>query len=496
MKKYLYIALLGLLATSCTEDVMDSINKDQGNPPASSIDAKFQITDGIMSTAFTTISGTYAWYASSYTEQIFGCGANQLMKAETRDRGEIMSSSTNSNEWNGSYRNMNNYTQILEKTAEGGKNQGQYDIRGMAQTMLALTLGVMTDLNGDIPYSEAFQGKANLSPKLDKQEDIYKSVLALLDSAIVNLNVAKTAKLKNAGSQDLLFKNDNGKWIGLAHALKARYLLHTLGRNSQVLPSVLAEANTAIANGFDGAVLSVFNGTTVDNPWAAFFWSRYYSGSSKTVVDLMTERNDPREAIYNFDMFGKNVIGIPGDAVQSMTTQNINAPAWLDNGASSIHMMSKAELYFIIAEVQARQGADCKDALHSAIGASFSDYQATSPTSESEIIVISDKLADYLVGIDAKVDANPLSEVMTQKYLSQCRDEQIETFNDIRRCMFVDGKSFVELKNPNNTKSGVNCWPYRAPYGNSDVTANPNVTTAYGDGTYVFSKKTWIFGGE
>ncbi len=50
LKKFLYMALLGAAMTSCSENLMDEINKDESNPPASSVNAKFQITDAIVGT--------------------------------------------------------------------------------------------------------------------------------------------------------------------------------------------------------------------------------------------------------------------------------------------------------------------------------------------------------------------------------------------------------------------------------------------------------------
>ena len=63
-KKYLYTALAALTLTSCGEDLMDRINKDEHNPSSSSVDAKFQVTDAVVSTAYSTWSGDYAFYAA------------------------------------------------------------------------------------------------------------------------------------------------------------------------------------------------------------------------------------------------------------------------------------------------------------------------------------------------------------------------------------------------------------------------------------------------
>ena len=79
MKKYIYTmlsaAVLGFSA--CSEDTMDTINKDNEHPSPEIVSAKFQLTDAIMNTGFTTVSGAYAWYVSSLTEHEFGSGNNQ-----------------------------------------------------------------------------------------------------------------------------------------------------------------------------------------------------------------------------------------------------------------------------------------------------------------------------------------------------------------------------------------------------------------------------------
>ena len=62
------------------------------------------------------------------------------------------------------------------------------------------------------------------------------------------------------------------------------------------------------------------------------------------------------------------------------------------------------------------------------------------------------------------------------------------------RTMF--GEEYVILTNPRNTQSGINRYPERLPYGNSAVIGNPDVKEAYGDGSYIYSEKTWINGDE
>lgn len=495
----LALSAVSLMNVSCSDDIMDRINKDEAHPGQDVVTAKFQLPNAIVSSVFTTNTGNFAWYVASYTEQILGTGNNQAKNAELRSINEIAASSTFDNEWNGTYMNLNSIQQMIDKCNDGGNSGGQIDIKAMGEILAAYNWGIMTDLFGDIPCSEAFKVSA---PKLDKQEDIYNHIFELLDDAIANLNVAISSNMNNAGNYDLLFAGDLDDWRCLAHALKARYLLHEVGRVSDKdaqYQKVLDEAMQAVA--FEGANLDIFDGESQTDAWSTYFVDRGYSASSKTVDDLMVARNDPREPIYNFNgngYFEKPAeLGLmaPGDETAAKATNNTNFPVWLLNGSNGIkipsHLFSISELYFIIAEMRQRLGKDPKLFFRSGVAASMRDY-ATAGNTE-----ITDEDVDaYLDNIDAKFAVNPLNEILVQKYIAQTRDEQLETYNDIRRCRYVDGSYPVAMTNPKNTQANANRWPLRLPYGASDVLSNPNVKAASGDGMYIFTDNVWWAGGN
>ena len=489
--KYLYgLALATMLFSSCSENLMDRVNRKETSKTADKVAAKFQLTDAEVATAYSTVNGAYAWYVSSYTEQLFGTGNNQMMKAELRNPSETASATTFNNEWNSTYLNLHNIYQMIEKCSEGGINASQSDLLGMAQILNAINWGVLTDLHGDVPFTECFTG--NPAPKIDTQESIYTAILKMLDDAQTNLANGGS----NAGEQDLFFGGDTEKWSAFGHAVKARYLLHTYGRNKSVLSEVVKEAQAAIDGGFTGCYLKVFNGVTADNAWSAYQWSRYYIGSNKTVDDLMLERKDPREPLYNYDGLGtgEDIIGEPGNSDQATLVQALNEPAWLENGAANLVIMSESELYFILAEAQAILGQDATAAFEKAVSSNVKEYFAIA----GEEIEDAD-VEDYIEGLADLFAADPLKEIRIQKYLAQTRGEVIETYNDMRRIIYTDGKYPVEMKNPNNTSSVGNRWPLRLPYGDSDVVSNPNVTAAFGSGNeagmYVFTENVWWAGG-
>ncbi len=487
--KYLFgIALAAMFFTSCSEDMLDRINEAETSKTANRVGAKFQLTDAEVSTAYSLVNGAYAWYVSSYTEQLFGTGNNQMKNTELRNVGEMAGATTFNNEWNSTYSNLMNLKQMIDKCKDGGIDAGKNDLLGMALILNAINWGVLTDLHGDIPYSECFSG--NSAPKIDSQESIYADILTMLDEAQAVLAVGGS----NAGEQDILFGGDCAKWAAFGHAVKARYLLHTYGRNSSVLSQVVSEAQAAIDGGFAGCYLNIFNGVTADNAWSAYQWSRYYIGSSTTVDNLMLERNDPREIYYNMSI-GGDIVGEPGNQEHAMSVETINEPAWLENGAANLAIMSESEIYFILAEAQAMLAQDASIAFEKAVTSNIKEYVAISggEIEESEII-------DYLGGLSDLYAENPLKEIRIQKYLAQSRGEVIETYNDMRRIMYSEGSYPVEMKNPLNNGSAGNRWPLRLPYGDSDVVSNPNVAAAFGSGNdsgmYIFTENVWWAGGS
>ena len=95
MKRYdkitgvLAVAALSLFS-ACSEDTMDSINKDHDH--TTSVASRFILADVITSTAFSNASGDINTYASSSIEYEVGVD-NQLYYAEVREN-EPSSSST------------------------------------------------------------------------------------------------------------------------------------------------------------------------------------------------------------------------------------------------------------------------------------------------------------------------------------------------------------------------------------------------------------------
>ena len=87
----------------------------------------------------------------------------------------------------------------------------------------AYCLNCLTTLYGDIPYKEAYMGSTNLTPAFETQEEVYKDVIADIDSAVVKLS--RKPSLSNT-TLDALYAGSVTKWIKFANSVRMRALLY------------------------------------------------------------------------------------------------------------------------------------------------------------------------------------------------------------------------------------------------------------------------------
>jgi len=505
-KRILFLALGFTALASCSEDAMDRVNKD--NDHTTSAPAKFVLADVITSTAFSGVGGDLNTYFSVYTEHTVGID-NQLYNAEIRD-GEPSVSSTFNNVWGELYSTLKNARiTILLASNEVYAN---YTTRGMAEVLAAISSGLITDAFGNTPYSQAAlpeleNGRPKfMNPDIDAQEAIYQSIMKYLDDAIVDL--PKGDVKDPVKEYDLLYKGDGKKWIKLAYGLKARYTMHLLARsqNRQAdLQKVLEYVDKSFKSLDEQAAFSVYNKDNW-NPLFAFFDSREALAASKSFWDKLVERKDPRlrrlfcntDGVQIKGTDDKSLLMAPNGTADPIRG-HYNTPIFVYSRVCPTMLMSYHELLFLKAEALARlnKTAEAEAALKEAFVAAIANAElgvsaAINVGVEKTSEAITEKEAEEYFDKNVKplFTANPVREVMVQKYLAMLGafGESTECYNDIRRMKALK-EDFIKLSNPKP-------FPLRAPYGNSDVIANPKVNAAYGDGQYVYSDPVWWAGGN
>jgi len=524
MKKMKYISykifialFLVIGATACSEDAMDKVNKDKDHSVG--VPAKYILADVITRTAFYCTGGDLNTYLSSYVEHEVGTH-NQLFRAEYRNN-EPSAASTFNNTWSHLYTNLKNSRIAITQTAEGGIQEGNAVTLGIAQLLAAYNSALIADMYGDAPWTEASVvlpngNPAYMTPKVDKQQDIYTGIMTLLDEAIANLQKEDLHITGAMGEYDLLYNGDGKKWLKLAYGLKARYAMHLLVRaeNKQAqLEEIIKYADLSFSSAGEQAAFAIYDATNL-NPLFDFFWSRKAIAASQSMYNKLAERNDPRIRRVYTTFQRPEYIQVEGAADANFkmapngepveTQSDYNYSIFCLAQTAPTMLMSYHEVLFLKAEALCRLGraSEAEALVKTAIQASVVNTEVAVAAAknaaylggkyvETTDVLTAEEVETYFANeVLPRFTANPLKETMNQKYIAfwGASGESTECYNDIRR-MKALGEDFIVLENPNP-------FPLRCPYGNYDTTANPNVKELYGDGQYVYTENVWWAGGS
>lgn len=249
-KKYKFFLLIlaaGLtLLQGCKKDYFDlNDNPNQVTTP---------LLSSLLSTA-THKSGINNYNVGSLISPYVQYIANPTASAASDTYEELNTSGT----WDALYFAMADIYDL--KNLAYQQNSSEYI--GLSQTLLAYHLGLVADLWGDAPFTNAFNPTI-LTPSYDKQEDLYTKGIQLLDSAILQL--AKTdATVKLSAANDLIYAGNRAKWLQFAYGLKARMLLKVSKTPTYNATAVLTAVDNSFKSNADDAGMAGF---ILRNPWA------------------------------------------------------------------------------------------------------------------------------------------------------------------------------------------------------------------------------------
>jgi hypothetical protein len=166
----------------------------------------------------------------------------------------------------------------------------------IARILKAYIFWTITDRWGDVPYTEALQGK---TPKYDTQETIYKGNIAELTAAIGQFNSSVVLG-------DIIFGGDVSKWKKVANSLRMLMALRLSKRypgasdySATQFKAALADAAGSIATNADNFTV-VFRNAIPDfkNPWYNTYDGRKDFGESATMTALMASFSDARQNVF------------------------------------------------------------------------------------------------------------------------------------------------------------------------------------------------------
>lgn len=211
----------------------------------------------------------------------------------------------------------------------------------------------ITDRWGDVPYSEALQGKDNFTPAYDSQESIYNNLFQLLEEAnnqIVAGNI----------SNDIIYGGDMTKWKKLGNTIR---LLMAL-RLSEVNPTKgREEFNKALNAGImtsnaDNLVFRHLKEAENENYWydQVVNQNREWWALTKTLVDYMKPVDDPRLAVYGEPARASGeYVGLEFGETENMDTERFSLlGSDIIAQDAPVYLVTYAQALFAIAEAAER----------------------------------------------------------------------------------------------------------------------------------------------
>ncbi|MBI2407617.1 MAG: SusD/RagB family nutrient-binding outer membrane lipoprotein [Gemmatimonadetes bacterium] len=366
-----------------------------------------------------------------------------------------------------------------------GKGLKDPNTWGPAAVLQAYSYQALTDMFGDVPYSEALQGTTGttLKPKYDAQKDIYYGLLKALTDA-----TAAMGSGAGLGSGDPIYNGDAAKWKKLSNGLRLRLAMRMqkadLAKANTELAAAIAASGGLLTSNADNAALAWPGDQVFDNPWAANYATRDDHRMSKTLVDAMLANNDPRLPIYAQPVAGTSTYagepngldvaaaGSYGNKASRLGT--IFYPGKTAYGtfgteagrATSTYMYTFAEQNFILAEA-ANRGMGGLNA-----GQAAAYYNAGVTASITQWGGSAADAAAYLAqpAVAYQGGAAGLTQILTEKWIALFTQGE-EAWSDWRRtgvpANIVSGPSAI-----------VNYVPRRMLYASSEQSVNKDMLDA------------------
>ncbi|SEA17993.1 SusD/RagB family nutrient-binding outer membrane lipoprotein [Pedobacter hartonius] len=321
--RYINILIAGALlltAVSCKK----ALDESNVNPNAS----ETAQTDYLLTAAIKATSDTYWGTTNNLGSSLLFVQHWAKIQYTDPDR-YIFTNASFQELWSIDYaKGIINLNQII-KQADAASTP---NYKGVALVLRSWLFTQLTDVYGDIPYSQAGNIDQYLLPKYDNQRDVYLGILT-------DLKTAQDALDPNgkAIAGDILYGNSIALWKKFANSLRLRIALRIADREPelarQTIAAIQTEGGSYISANSETAQLN-YKASPNQNPISNLFDTRPDEYRvSKTIIDQLTALNDPRLAVY---------------AQKSVATQlYVGAPNGLSANLPGKDQVSKIGSYFI-----------------------------------------------------------------------------------------------------------------------------------------------------
>ena len=215
IKYIILVALITAVTSSCTKD-FEEINTDPTAAGPDTFNPNYLLT-----TSQLRYTGSADFSYETWRAQLIHFST--MMQHFSHLAGYWAGDKyTQNNDYNAAYfqraydEQVKHVVDLVQLTKDNAAYANLYQI---SRIMKALIFHRITDIYGDVPYSEAGLGyyERIFTPKYDKQQDIYMNMLAELDDATAKLDAAKDKPIG-----DMIYNGDITKWKRFGYSLMMR----------------------------------------------------------------------------------------------------------------------------------------------------------------------------------------------------------------------------------------------------------------------------------
>lgn len=445
--------------------------------------------------------------------------------------------------WTNAYDNANDYHYVITQT------QGTPSLAfstSIARIMKAFVMSKLVDQFNNVPYSEAFKGQENLTPKYDDALTIYKDLVAQLNTAISAISAGQTANAATPGSvafpnpnADPAFKNADQNinmtnWRRFANTLKLRLLIKiaSSGKDAAFATSQFASFDTALGIITDDVTVNpgYFKDPGRQNPTYES-WGYTVAGVRTNAQRIPTnwilsfydgtKINDTKRGsviFRNFPSPAVNQLGNENTVASQVppTNNNLSSSSWFTGTAAggdalgfvkgstqSQPIMLLAEARFLQAEAYSRgllagsAATSFDEGIKASIRYLYKNAQGAVDASVDTETELNTELANYKANNSANLLVNyagepSLEAIITQKYIALIYITSDEAFNEFRRTTFpaiVNGSltSTATFASRLSNSTRADKLPARIPYPSSEFTTNAgNIPSVSVFGSLIF----------
>jgi len=394
------------------------------------------------------------------------------------DRHSLTEPQFGGNPWPVIYSNLRDNELMLDQA----RTTAVYSVyEGPGLILKAYMTAALTDIYGDVPYSEALQGlSGNVTPVYDNQEDIYMATDGIID----NLNKGIAALQNYSGAQglsgDVLFDGNLNAWITFAQSLKVKYLIRISDRvNVNADLQAIYDAGDYLDNNAQNAVFNFTDGQPNN-----FRMANLRDGDfnlfvlSETAEDILNDLNDPRMGVYYRPYqnaptgveFSGLLNGPDASATSiSVADYSLTGTVFRDHtGDLDANFLTAWETHFLWAEAAERGLITANAQMHYERGVELAFEYWLTPLPASYLV--SDNAAYGLNGADK------IEQIITQKWIAN-------TINGYEGWIEYRRTGFPVLKTISASLNN-DLIPVRMPYPTDEAalnSANYNAATSAND---------------